>query len=105
MARREFMYAGDFADAVMYVLNNYDQMPNVLNIGVGHDFTVNEYYKAVAEVIGWDGEFIHDLSKPVGMKQKLVSTKIMDEQGWHAKSTLKSGIEKTYQFYLSMKAN
>lgn len=103
-AKREFMYAEDFADAIMYALEKFETLPDLVNIGLGYDKTINEYYKTVAEVIGWDGTFIHDLSKPVGMKQKLVSTQKMDTFGWKAKTSLKEGIEKTYQYYLLQKA-
>ena len=41
-----------------------------MNCGLGVDYSVDFYYRVVAEVIGWDGQFVYDLSKPVGMKQK-----------------------------------
>jgi len=99
-ARREFMYAGDLADAVLRGVESFDEMPDLMNIGLGSDFSINEYYQAVAKVIGWDGEFIHDLSKPVGMKQKLVSIDRQKNWGWTATSSLEDGIAKTYDFYL-----
>lgn len=99
-ARREFMYAGDLADAVLRGVESFDEMPDLMNIGLGLDFSINEYYQAVAKVIGWNGEFIHDLSKPVGMKQKLVSIDRQKNWGWMASSTLEEGIAKTYDFYL-----
>lgn len=100
LARREFMYAGDFADAVMYALDHFDTMPDMLNIGLGHDFTINEYYAAVAEVVGWSGSFQHDLSKPVGMRQKLVSIARQDAWGWRPRTSLADGIRETYSYFL-----
>jgi GDP-L-fucose synthase len=44
-----------------------------MNIGLGFDHSINEYYEAVARAVGWDGEFTYDIKRPVGMKQKLVS--------------------------------
>lgn len=98
-ARREFMYAGDFADAVMYALEHFETMPDMLNIGLGYDYTINEYYAAAATVIGWQGSFQHDLTKPVGMKQKLVSIERQKAWGWQAKTSLQEGIQKTYDYY------
>ena len=66
-SRREFMYAGDFAQIVPQVLEKFDEIPTVMNIGLGHDFTINEYYEMVAKVIGVDVEFTHDLTKPSGI--------------------------------------
>ncbi|QSZ42359.1 NAD-dependent epimerase/dehydratase family protein [Sulfurimonas aquatica] len=99
-ARREFMYAEDLADFIYYALENFAQMPQNINVGLGHDYTINEYYKAIAEVIGFKGEFIHDLTKPIGMKQKLIDDTKLKEFGWKYKTSLEDGIEKIYKYYL-----
>ncbi|BBN58988.1 GDP-L-fucose synthase family protein [Hydrogenovibrio marinus] len=100
LARREFMYAGDLANFVFYAISKFEEMPQNINVGLGHDYTINEYYRAIADVIGFDGEFEHDLSKPVGMKQKLIDDSQLKEFGWRYKTSLEDGIQKTYQFYL-----
>ena len=99
-ARREFMYAGDFADAVITAVNTFESLPTYMNVGLGNDFTINEYYQAVADMMGYSGNFAHDLSKPVGMTRKLLSVERQMDWGWHAKSDLHMGVEKTYAFYL-----
>jgi GDP-L-fucose synthase len=99
-ARREFMYAGDFADAVITAVNKFESLPTYMNVGLGNDFTINEYYQAVADMMGYSGNFAHDLSKPVGMTRKLLSVERQMDWGWHAKSDLRIGVEKTYAFYL-----
>ncbi|OUR82264.1 GDP-fucose synthetase [Colwellia psychrerythraea] len=104
-ARREFMYAEDLAEFIFYALDNFVQMPQNLNVGLGEDYTINEYYQAIADVVGYSGEFKHDLSKPVGMKQKLIDDAKLKEFGWSYKTSLKAGIKKTYEFYLSEYCN
>ena len=99
-ARREFMYAEDLANFVLYAINNFDKMPQNINVGVGEDYTINEYYKIIAEVIGYNGNFIHDLSKPVGMKQKLVDISKLKKFGWNYRTPLREGIRKTYEYFL-----
>lgn len=99
-ARREFMYAGDLADAVVSAIKNFDTLPSYMNVGLGFDYTINEYYKAVAAVIDYQGEFVHDKTKPVGMARKLVSIDRQLAWGWKSESDLTSGIENTYKFYL-----
>jgi len=101
LARREFMYAGDFADAVMHALDHFETMPDLINIGLGQDYTINEYYETVAAVVGWHGHFRHDLSKPVGMKRKLVSIERQTAWGWRASTGLSEGIRKTYDYYMT----
>lgn len=99
-ARREFMYAGDLADAVWKAVEDTPALPGAMNVGLGHDHSINDYYATVADVIGWQGEFTHDLSRPVGMKQKLCSTARQTDWGWSAPTSLREGIAQTYQFYL-----
>ncbi len=100
-ARREFMYAGDLADAVMKAAGDIDALPELMNCGLGHDHEINTYYQSVADVIGWDGDFTHDLSRPVGMKKKLCATDRQTEWGWSASTSLVDGIRATYDFYLN----
>lgn len=88
-ARREFMYSGDLADAIIKSLSEFDSLPAVMNVGLGYDHTINEYYQAVAEVMGYKGSFDHDLSKPVGMSRKLVSVEKQKAWGWVAKNDLR----------------
>lgn len=104
-ARREFMYAEDLAEFIFYALDDFSAMPQNLNVGLGTDYTINEYYQAIAEVVGYTGEFKHDLSKPVGMRQKLIDDSRLKEFGWSYKTSLESGIRKTYDFYLNEYCN
>jgi GDP-L-fucose synthase len=99
-ARREFMYAGDLADAIVRSIRKFESLPPIINIGLGHDHTINEYYQATAEVMGYAGEFTHDLEKPVGMMRKLVNTEQQLAWGWRPRHGLHDGIEKTYYYYL-----
>ncbi|MNI16553.1 GDP-L-fucose synthase [compost metagenome] len=102
-ARREFLYAGDLADFLVEAISRFDELPSVLNVGCGIDHSINEYYLAVADVIGYQGNFQHDLTKAVGMKQKLVDVTSLHSLGWRAPTSLLEGIEKTYQWYLTTK--
>jgi len=99
-ARREFMYAGDLADFVFYAIDHYETMPQNINVGLGHDYTINEYYQVIAQVIGYEGKFEHDLTKPIGMRQKLIDDEKLKGFGWQSKTSLTEGIEKTLQFYM-----
>lgn len=100
-ARREFMYAQDLADFVYYSLENFESMPKNINVGLGYDYTINEYYKAIADVIGYKGKFMHDLTKPVGMKQKLIDDTKLQAFGWKHKTSLNDGIKNIYEYYLN----
>lgn len=99
-ARREFMFVEDLIDFITWSLDNYNQLPSTINVGLGHDYSIKEYYESVAEVIGYNCDFTYDLSKPEGMKRKLCSIQKQSQLGWKPKHSLKEGLEKTYQFYL-----
>lgn len=99
-ARREFMYAGDLADCMWRALAHFDTLPSMLNVGLGTDLSILDYYQAVARVVGYTGSFVHDLTKPEGMAQKLVSVEKLEQWGWRAATSLDDGIARTYQFYL-----
>lgn len=98
-ARREFMYAQDFADFLFFAIKNIDNMPNTLNVGLGYDYTIMEYYQAVAEVVGFIGDFKFDYSKPVGVKQKLIDVTKLKNLGWEHKTSLTDGIAGAFEFY------
>ena len=103
-ARREFLYAGDLADVILAAVERFDTLPAVMNVGPGVDHTVNEYYALAAEVAGYRGGFTHDLSKPVGMKRKLLDVSLARQWGWQAKTTLRDGLAAAYAYYRSTAA-
>lgn len=98
-ARREFMPASSLADFIFYALKNFEKMPQTLNVGLGHDYSILEYYNSIAEVIGYKVNFKYNLSKPIGMKQKLVDIKKLKNFGWENKVKLKEGIQEAYFHY------
>ena len=49
-------------------------MPQKMNVGLGYDYDINNYYSSIAKVIGYEGKFINNLDKPIGMKRKLVNS-------------------------------
>lgn len=98
-ARREFMNATDLAGVIYFAIDRLDQIPQNLNVGLGHDYSIAEYYRAVASVVGFEGSFEYDLNKPVGMRQKLVDISQLDSLGWSYKINLIDGINEAYDFY------
>ena len=100
LARREFMYAADIADFIYYAVENFNKMPQNINVGLGLDYSIIEYYKIIADVIGYKGKFNHDMTKPTGMKRKLIDNKRLSEFGWSYQNSLELGIKKTYKYFL-----
>ena len=99
-ARREFMYAEDLANFIYFSVKNFKEMPQNINVGLGRDYTINEYYKNIASIIGYKGKFTHDKSKPIGMKQKLIDNKRQKFLGWNHSFDLNEGVTRTYDYFL-----
>ncbi|HDZ58687.1 MAG TPA: NAD-dependent epimerase/dehydratase family protein, partial [Ignavibacteriales bacterium] len=102
---REFLYVEDLADAVIFLMENinakdlYDQGISHINIGTGKDLSINDLAKLVAEVVGFDGEIVHDTSKPDGTPRKLMDVSRINSLGWKYKTGLRDGLIKTYEFF------
>ena len=61
--RREFLHVDDLADACVFLMKTYSgDVPH--NVGTGTDVSIRELSKLVAEVIGYEGRFDFDASKP-----------------------------------------
>ncbi len=97
--RREFLYVDDLADACVHLMNNYSDEIHV-NIGTGEDLEIIELANLIKEVVGFEGEIIHDLSKPDGTPRKLLDVTLLHSTGWKHKTELKDGLEKVYRWYL-----
>ena len=104
-ARREFMYAEDLADAIWFCLENIKKLPNSTNIGLGYDYTIMDYYKNISEILNYKGTFQINLSKPEGMKQKIVAIDVISQLGWKHNTEFKKGIEITYAYFKSKISN
>ena len=100
-ARREFMSASDLADFIFFAIKDFDRLPQNINVGIGHDYSVKEYYEQVAKVVGYKGSFEYDLTKPQGMRRKLVNIQLLNEIGWEHKTSLHDGLIEAYEYYLS----
>ena len=98
--RREFMFVDDLADACVFLLRNYSDA-GFLNVGTGRDLTIAEFAKAVADVVGFRGEFTFDTSRPDGTPQKLLDVSKLAALGWRAKTDLRTGLAAAYADYLA----
>jgi GDP-L-fucose synthase len=96
--KREFLFVEDLADALLFLMNNYDD-PDIINVGTGEDIAITELALLIRDIVGFTGEIIYDLSKPDGTPRKLLDVSKINKLGWKAKTSLKEGIEKTYKWF------
>jgi len=97
---REFLYADDLANALVYLMLNYNEKQFV-NVGYGSDVTIKELAETVKDIVGFTGKMVFDISKPNGTPRKLMDSNRLFQTGWKPQVALKEGIELAYQDFLS----
>ena len=97
--RREFLNVDDCADALIFLLKNYNGKSHI-NVGAGKDISIMELVKLICDIIGFKGDITRDMSKPNGTPRKLMSAAKLSEIGWHPSISLKDGIKDTYHWFL-----
>jgi GDP-L-fucose synthase len=101
--RREFLHVDDLANAACFLMENYDRL-DLLNVGVGEDFTIAELAETVARVVGYTGRVVFDSSRPDGTPRKLLDVSRIHALGWRAQIALEQGIRMTYDWYTAHRA-
>tara|TARA_B100000787_G_C16194961_1_gene300106 strand:+ start:908 stop:1837 length:930 start_codon:yes stop_codon:yes gene_type:complete len=101
-AKREIIYVDDLADACIYFMNKKVK-ESLINIGIGKDYTINEYAKKIMRVLNVKAKIKYDRSKPDGTPQKLLNISLAKKYGWKPKVTLEEGILKTYNAFIRQK--
>ena len=96
--RREFLHVDDLADALLFLMNNYNG-DQFVNVGVGKDISILELAELIKDIVGFEGEIVNDLSKPDGTPRKLLDVNRLNDLGWEAQISLKEGIKDTYEWF------
>ena len=55
--------------------------------------------RLIAEIVGFEGRFVFDPSKPDGTPRKLLDVAKLRALGWRHQTDLESGIRQTYDWY------
>ena len=99
---REFLYTEDLADGLVFLMKHYSGESH-LNLGTGQEHTIRQLAEAIAKAAGWSGAFVQDLSKPDGMKRKVMDVSRLAALGWTAKTPFEDGIKAAYDWYVAHK--
>ena len=101
--RREFLFADDLAEAVVFLMENKDakDIGEFINIGSGKDMTVSEIAQLIKEVVGYEGKLVYDKTKPDGTMLKMMDVSRINSLGWKAKTELKDGLKIAYKDFLN----
>lgn len=108
---REFLFAGDLADAVVYLMENKDAADlrnpagDFVNVGTGKELTIRQLAEIVRDVVYADAGgrtcgLAWDTSKPNGTPRKLCDVTRLAALGWRAKVDVREGVEIAYRDFL-----
>lgn len=106
---REFMWSEDMANACIHVMQKVDFSDLIhsteirnshINIGTGEEISIADLAVLIAEVVGYNGVFHFDSSKPDGTMRKLTDVSKLHSLGFKHAVSLREGIERVYNWYL-----
>jgi len=96
--RREFLYVDDAADALVFLMERYSEDRHI-NLGQGEDVSIAELARAIAEVVGYKGDFRYLADKPDGMPMKRLEGSRLAQMGWRPRTPLSEGLAETHRWY------
>ena len=94
---RDFIYAGDVADACIKCLE--DRLHITSNLGSGEDISIKRMIETVSKVSGKDIQIKWDTTKPNGDMKRKMDTTIQSQYGLLPKLGFEEGIKVTYEYY------
>ena len=96
MPRREFLHVDDLADAVLFLMNNYNGN-EIINIGTGVDISISNLAELISEKVKYTGSLKYDSTKMNGTPQKLLDISKINYLGWKSKISLSEGLDITIE--------
>jgi GDP-L-fucose synthase len=98
-ATREFLYAGDAAEAIVLAAEKYSK-PALVNLGSGEEISVRDLLEMIRSLVGSTAAVRWDASRPDGQPRRCLDTsRAAAEFGWRAKTPLRDGLRKTIDWY------
>ena len=96
---REFLFADDLADACVFLMDDYSDNEHI-NIGSGKEISIQRLAETVAEVVGYKGKLVNDISKPDGTPRKLMDSSRLFGLDWKPKVEFIDGIRIAYEDFI-----
>ena len=94
---RDFVYAGDVADAFLAAARA--DRPGIYNVGTGVETTVLELHRLCAETAGREQEPEFAAARPGDLRRSVLDpARTERELGWRATTTLRAGLARTWSW-------
>ena len=98
---REFTYSKDLADILLFLLGHYDK-PVPINVGNTQEYSIKKVAEIIAEIVGFNGEIVWDISRPMGQHRKPSDNSRLIELGWRQENytNLRKALTETYKWVI-----
>ena len=93
------MFVDDLSSAIEFLIDKKLDK-NIINVGSNEEITIIDLAKTIKELIGFKVKLSFDSSKPDGNPRKLLDSSYINSIGWKAETKLKTGLEKTYKWFI-----
>lgn len=96
---REFLYVEDAAEGLLLAAERYNRSEPV-NLGSSFEIRIKDLLTLIAQLTGFTGEIVWDVSKPNGQpRRKLDVTRAREQFGFVATTSFEAGLQRTIDWY------
>jgi len=96
---RDFVYAGDVADAVLDLYKR--KLHTTINFGAGEEITIKQMIESLIRISGKNLRIDWNTSKPNGDSRRQMDTTKQESISLLPKLGFEKALEKTYEYYIS----
>ena len=98
-AKRDLLFVDDFADACIFFMKKKTK-ESFINIGSGIEKSITGYAKFIMKKLKVKLKINYDISKPNGVKRKILDLSISRKYGWVSKTSLDKSFDLVYQDFV-----
>lgn len=96
--KREFIFVEDAADALIFLMQNYNGS-GIVNIGTGEEISIKNLAEKIKKVASYKGKVTFERGRPDGMPRRFLDSSKLSGMGWRPQVSLEEGIRRTYEWY------